>query len=132
MSFGEDLRLFTAKVDDRARLIFEGSVTEIHRSITEGSEITAAPGQPVGQFRRYTKEGEGRDPYVGGFLKGSWLVSFPDEWIGEISTNVVYAEFIEEGGYEQRSTVGGPHSVALTRTNFDRIVQDQVRTHTGG
>jgi hypothetical protein len=138
MSFGEDLRLFAVKVEGRARDVFIGSATEVHNSITNSSPVTTAPGQPVDT----------------GFLKGTWLLSFPEDWISEVATNASYARIIEEGGdrseYDPEgvarpadleskggtnrkgpSQVGGPHSVLLTRSNWDKLVQDQVRTLTG-
>lgn len=125
--FGESLRLFADKVERRSRQVFVGSVAAVHESITTGSALTAAPGQPVDT----------------GNLLDSWQPTFPQDWIGEVATNVVYAPAVEEGQQppytapsgkrvvprpmQFRSAVGGPHSVKLTRANWDRIVDDQVR-----
>lgn len=121
MSFGDDLRLFAAKVEQRQRDVFQSTVLEVKRSVQEGSELTGAPGQPVDT----------------GNLRASWQATFPEQWVGEVSTAVEYAEPIEEGvgphgPMTLRSAVGGFHSVKLTRAGWDRIVDHSVRTHGGG
>ena len=131
-AFGESLRLFADKVDSRARAVFVGCVSAVHESITDGSPLTGAPGQPVDT----------------GNLRASWIPSFPAEWVGEVATNAVYAPSIEDGQQppyttasgklvtprpiQFRSKVGGAHSVKLTRNNWDRIVTEQVRIVRGG
>lgn len=121
MGFGADLKLFAEKVELRQRDVFLGAVLEVHDSIVHGSAITGSPGQPVDT----------------GNLRASWQFSFPEQWVGEISTNVEYAPAIEEGisgdgPMTLRSEVGGFHSVAATRSNWDRIVEDIVRRVAGG
>ena len=126
MGFGEDLRLFAAKVEGRARDVFIGTVTAVHGSITEGSIVTAAPGQPVD---------------IGNLL-ASWQQTFPEDWVGEVATNVVYAPFVEDGfgragaqaygGEREPGLPGGSHSVKLTRASWDRIVETEVHKVTGG
>lgn len=121
MTFGEDLRLFAEKVATRQRDVFVGATTHVHRSVTDGSPTTAAPGQPVDT----------------GNLLSSWQLIFPEIWVGEVSTNVEYAVPIEEGvgphgPLTLRSAVGGFHSVKLTRANWDRIVDEEVTNVTGG
>lgn len=103
MSFREDLKRFSVKVQTRNRDIFVGMTEEVQRSVVEGSEITNSPGQPVDT----------------GALKASWIPEFtsPTEW--QTSTNLVYAPVIEagvgaNGPLTLRSQVGGFHSVALT------------------
>lgn len=81
MTFSNDLKVFADKVVDRQRRIFVGTVSDVHSSVTDGSAVTGAPGQPVDT----------------GFLKGSWQPSFPEQWVGEVATNAAYAEAIEEG-----------------------------------
>jgi len=131
--FADDLKLFADKVHRRGRQVFVGSVVAVHESVVEGSPLTGAPGQPVDT----------------GFLKSSWIPAFPGEWLGEVSTNVSYAPVVEAGGdrslydargvdrpprkqipgstnYKGPSVVGGPHSVALTRASWDRIVESEV------
>ena len=121
MSFANDLAAFRAKVEARQRAVFVNTVVAVKDSITVGSPVTGAPGQPVDT----------------GNLLGSWQLTFPGEWVGEVATNVEYAPAIEEGvgphgPMTLRSAVGGFHSVALTRSNFDRLVGDVVRTTIGG
>jgi hypothetical protein len=91
---------------------------EIGRSIRTGSELTGAPGQPVDT----------------GNLRNSWVESYPSATLWMISTNVEYAEWIEDGGndiaaFTLRSEVGGFHSVKLTEAAYGDIVawaRDQV------
>lgn len=123
MSFGEDLRLFREKVEGRLQEVFVGSVAAVHGSITDGSEITAAPGQPVDT----------------GNLLASWQQTFPEDLVGEVSTAVAYAESIEDGfSYRWgvpmtlRSEVGGFHSVKTTRASWDRIVESETLKAKGG
>jgi len=111
MSFGDDLRLFADKVEARVQDVFIGCTGEVQRSVVEGSEVTAAPGQPVDT----------------GTLKGSWIGEFESADAWHTTTNVEYAPYIEEGvGMTLRSEVGGFHSVALTRGGWQKIV-DTVR-----
>lgn len=91
--------------------IFVGTATEALRSVVEGSELTGAPGQPVDT----------------GALRASWHLDFSDADHATISTNLAYAEAIEEGvgpsgPLTLRSPVGGWHSVVQTAANLDRIV----------
>jgi len=116
MSFGDDMAKFAAKVVDRQRRIFVNVVSDVRESITDGSAITGAPGQPVDT----------------GYLKGSWQESFPETWVGVVETNAAYAPAIEEGQGPHgpltlRSQVGGFHSVKKTVTGFGAIVDDVTR-----
>lgn len=120
MTFTDDLHRFARKVEQRKRGLFLGTVTGVEDSVTEGSAVTGAPGQPVDT----------------GVLKGSWIVSFPGDWIGDVTTNLVYAPPIEDGVGRHgpltlRSKVGGFHSVKLTRANFDRIVDEELKEVVG-
>jgi hypothetical protein len=114
-------------VDRRCSDLFVGVATETMRSVQVGSEITASPGQPVGQY------GPGYHPgKVGGTLRASWQLNFESAVAATISTNIVYAPPIEEGigkygPLTLRSTVGGFHSVKLTRGGFPRIVATVAR-----
>jgi hypothetical protein len=112
----------TRNRDTSARLgamlndVFVGVGTEALRSIQEGSELTGAPGQPV----------------QSGNLRASWHLDFPTTDRAEISTNVIYAEGVEEGTgvygpLTLRSPVGGFHSVKITAANLDRIVDHEKR-----
>lgn len=127
MSLSEDLRLFRDKVAKRSQAVFLGSVDAVHGSVVEGSEISGAPGQPVDT----------------GNLVNSWQQTFPEELVGQTATGVEYAPAVEAGqqapyttpsGAEVtprpmqfRSSVGGAHSVKLTRAAWARIVEAVVR-----
>lgn len=116
MAFGDDLLKFAEKVERRGKAVFAGSVVAVHDSVTEGSEITGAPGQPVDT----------------GALLASWQITFPEEWVGQTTTAQVYAPGIEDGigpygAITLRSDVGGFHSVKLTRSSWDRIVESEAR-----
>lgn len=127
MSFGDDLRLFGEKVEKRLNAVFVGSVDAVHGSVVEGSSVTGAPGQPVDTE----------------YLKGSWQETFPEPLVGQTATNAEYAESIEHGQQAPyttaagtqvtpgpmtlRSSVGGFHSVKLTRAGWQDIVRDVAR-----
>lgn len=109
-----------AQLGTMLQSVFVGTATEALRSIKEGSELTGAPGQPVDT----------------GNLRNSWLLEFPDQDHATISTNVIYAEAIEDGTgrfgpLHLRSSVGGWHSVAATAANIDRIVESEKRKAVG-
>jgi hypothetical protein len=80
-------------------------------SITDGSELTWSPGQPVQSSR----------------LKDSWILEL-SEWVAVIvSRGVPYAKAIEEGvgphgPLTLRSEVGGWHSIKLTKAGMSKIV----------
>jgi hypothetical protein len=87
------------------------AVSEVRRSIVQGSTLTGAPGQPVDTNT----------------LRKSWTQRRLSARLWEVSTPVPYSVYVEEGGttrgrMQLRSVVGGFHSVALTRTGWDRIV----------
>lgn len=120
MAFANDLAAFTAKVEARQRAVFVNTAVAVKDSITVGSAVTGAPGQPVDT----------------GNLLNSWQLMFPTADVAEITTNTEYAPAIEEGMGKDgpmtlRSAVGGFHSVALTRAGFDLLVNDVVRTTIG-
>ncbi len=111
MSFGDDVRRFIQRVEQRQRAVHNAVCDAAFVSIVEGSPVTGAPGQPVDT----------------GNLKNSWqnIITGPLE--REIVTNVVYAPDIEEGtrngrNMTLRSQVGGFRSVALTRAGWQRLV----------
>jgi len=146
MSMADDLARFTVKLETRSRDVFVGSVGEVKTSITEGSAVTGAPGQPVDS----------------GTLVRSFQETYPEEWVGQVATNVGYALVIEDGqvtdhevrahtrtsstgtthavsGHFRRgrimrflSPVGGPHSVKLTRAGWQRVVNHVTRAVKGG
>lgn len=127
MSLGDDLDRFYETLLQRERDVFVGVVGDVKGSIQEGSAVTGAPGQPVDT----------------GNLRVSYQETYPEEWLGQVATAAEYAESIEEGQQppyvredgtqvtprpmELRSEVGGFHSVRLTRTGFQRLVDAVVR-----
>lgn len=120
MSFTSDLQAFERQTLQRLEDMHVTTVTDVHESVTEGSPVTGAPGQPVDV----------------GTLKGSWTIDFVSKWIGQTTTNVIYALPIEEGVGEHgpltlRSEVGGFHSVKMTVANFDQLVEDVRRRVVG-
>jgi len=134
--FRDDLGRFARKMNQRAKDAHNRICDLAYESITEGSAITGAPGQPVDT----------------GFLKGSWQNLFLGPLSRLIATNVAYAPVIEEnsraayvpsgvqrpkpppGGSTTRhkSTVGGNHSVALTRAGWQRLVEEGTRQVVAG
>lgn len=132
MGFADDLSRFSLLAEDRTKEMVTGIGLEAHRSHVEGSELTGAPGQPVGQYGPGYHPGE-----VGGALKASWQLWFPDEFTAISATNSEYALPNEDGvtadgrTYSHRSTVGGRHSHKLTMDNMDRIVEKVRRDVVG-
>ena len=125
---GRPLRYWVLEKKELEQHIYVNSVSAVHDSIQNGSPVTGAPGQPVGQYGPGYHEGE-----VGGTLKASWQVEFEAADSALVYTKSVYAEGIEDriGSKGQRinlrSTVGGFHSVKLTRAGWDRIVDDETK-----
>ncbi|HXH43300.1 MAG TPA: hypothetical protein VNK51_05550 [Bradyrhizobium sp.] len=120
MTFSDDLNRFSATLETRSRDVFVGVVEKAHESIQTGSAITGAPGQPVDT----------------GALRASWQVQYPAADEALISTNLEYAQPIEDGigkhgPLQLRSAVGGFHSVKTTVAGFQRIV-DQVTREVQG
>lgn len=115
MGFLDEIRAHNAKTEELTQAVFVGAVAEAKSSIQFGSPLTGAPGQPVDED----------------ILRPSWQTEFEDPHTALISTNLPYAEQNEDGiarpgggPYVQRSAVGGRWSVALTRTNMQRIYDD--------
>jgi hypothetical protein len=117
MEFSDRLRSRAIELRRLPDDVFAGVVYEAKRSIVEGSEITAAPGQPVDVSN----------------LKTSWHDERPSRDTARIITNCEYALPVEEGigphgpvvygaAGHGRSTVGGSHSVKLTIAGMSRIV----------
>lgn len=119
MGFRDDVNRFGDKTARRVRAIHTQSVFTAHRSITLGSPLTGAPGQPVDTGR----------------LRNSWQISILAPGDSRISTRVKYARSIEDGvSYAHggvrltlRSQVGGFHSLKMTVANWDKIVRDSAR-----
>ena len=103
MTFSGDLKAFAAKVERRNKDIFVGCVNDVRTSVTEGSAVTGAPGQPVDTSA----------------LINSWRAEYPETWVGTVASyNIAYAEAIEEG-YVQ----------AHTRKAYTRKDGTPVRSH---
>jgi hypothetical protein len=121
MSYKEDIDRFTFNVSKRVAAVSANAAFKVHESITVGSALTGAPGQPVDTNT----------------LLSSWAVVPQDLFTWLISTNVRYARNIEYGisrwgtPITIRSAVGGIGSVRLTRTAWPRIVDDAVREEGG-
>ncbi len=121
MTYSEDVQRFVLKTKQRVAAVSATAAFTVHESITNGSGLTGAPGQPV-------KEN---------ILKSSWAVVPEDRFRWLVSTNVIYAPNIEYGisrwgtPITIRSSVGGIGSVRLTRAAWPRIVADAVRREGG-
>lgn len=140
--FDAQITRWLQKVEQRRTMLFVNTANATKNSITEGSAVTGAPGQPVDT----------------GTLKASWVLAWDDPTHALIATNIAYAPVIEENSraaYDERgdpaatarrnpdgswrrpvkSIVGGHHSVKLTHANFDALVRDElvrVLRETGG
>lgn len=120
--FQSQLQSASASIAGAVRDAFTHACEEVERSVRNGSEITGAPGQPVDQYE----------------LKPSWRGERLSDVVWQFTTNVAYAQAVEDGiqppytsasgksvapkPMTLRSNVGGFHSVALTRAGWDRIV----------
>lgn len=117
MTFSEELNRFSRKLPPMAHDVFVNVASAVKQSITDGSAVTGAPGQPVQT----------------GNLKASWQLTFESPTEALIATNVEYAPAIEEGiarggkPMHLRSQVGGFHSVALSAAGLQRICDDEAR-----
>ena len=121
MSYSKDIGRFIRTLRLRQTRIHDEVGRALHQSIQHGSEITAAPGQPVQT----------------GNLINSWQVIRISPFKTQISTNVIYAPGIEDGvlygpggkvvtELVLRSEVGGFHSLKLTRAGFQDLVNSVV------
>lgn len=136
-SMSGGLAAHKANVRKALRDVFVASTDEVQRSLTEGSQLTGAPGQPVQT----------------GQLRGSFVPGSLGPWAWQSVTNLVYAPPIEEGiqqpydtlgsggssgklvtpkPMQLRSQVGGFHSVKLTRIAWPRIVDVMAERHAAG
>lgn len=119
MSFGGQLRDWGDKTKRREGAVFHTAVFTVHKSITVGSPLTGAPGQPVDTGR----------------LRNSWMITVLSPREVRILTSMKYARSIEDGlSYAHggkpitlRSQVGGFHSLKLTVASWNRIVEDANR-----
>lgn len=124
MAFADGMRRVREVVVARNRAVFHASVFKAHESITVGSSLTDAPGQPK----------------LHGALRQSYQIEILSPTQARIASNKKYARSIEDGvSYAHggvpltiRSKVGGTHSIEKTALNFDRIVADAIRRVGGG
>lgn len=115
MGFADDLKRFRASTNGALEAVGSTAVFTAHKSITAGSVLTSAPGQPVKTGR----------------LRNSWQIERLSKTLWRISTNIKYAPPIEDGisrgtAITFRSKVGGAHSLKLTVLSWPRIVEDSV------
>ena len=120
-AFSNALDRFGADAEQRVLDTITFAREEVERSVREGSELTGAPGQPVDTSN----------------LRNSWAWVRESFLVDVLQTNVEYAPFIEDGGndlaaFTLRSEVGGFHSVKLTISAWDDIVNFARRNATGG
>jgi hypothetical protein len=121
MSFSEQLEMFASHVDRRNADLFHAVVFAAHESITLGSLITGAPGQPV----------------QAGALRNSYQMSWDSQWTARVASALRYAWNIENAirgstTLTRRSKVGGFHSIALTVDGFTSLVEHVNRQLEGG
>ncbi len=110
MTWESDIERHIMHQNRQVKRAFAAVAGAMHESVVDGSQITTAPGQPVRT----------------GNLRSSWNLGFPASFVAETLTNVDYAQDIEELDTPLRSTVGGHHSVKLTRANFGKLVAHAV------
>jgi hypothetical protein len=120
MSFSEALRSYELAFQAESTALFVDTVVAVKESIVLGSPITSSPGQPVQT----------------GNLRASWTEEFIDAHHARVTTNVVYAQPIEDGigphgPLVLRSEVGGFGSVAKTVAGFLRLLDQVARTRGG-
>ncbi len=125
-TFSQQINGFSVKVFRMNKDVFHGVTEVCHESITTGHPTTTAPGQPVQTAA----------------LLNSWTPQFTSEFTWQDTTHLKYAKSIEDlvsyahGGtpITIQSSVGGGHSVKLTRIHFGRIVEfivNKVRGQNG-
>lgn len=118
-SFGLEIQDWGERSRRKEQAIFHTAVFIVHKSITVGSPITGAPGQPVQTGR----------------LRNSWQIEILSKEEVHVLTSMKYARSIEDGlSYAHggkpitlRSQVGGFHSLKLTVAAWPRIVEEAAR-----
>lgn len=142
-----DLQAWAAKVERNLGLIFVNTATSVRDSVVEGSPVTGAPGQPADtgnlksawllQFPELSvAEISTRVAYAPA-IEENWV----EPHIRRAHTRQTQSGLVQ---VRQHSVVGhvmttsgvypsggGPHSVKLTRANFDRLVEDVTRKTIG-
>jgi len=111
VSFANDMERALASIRRRFNALDEAVTDHVFRSITVGSPVTGAPGQPVDKgelLRSWKKVPDGAN--------GSRIISTAD-----------HARAAEDGGgRRKRSKTGGSHSVRMTRLGWHRIVRFEL------
>ncbi len=118
--FGAQVRRFAVDLEATTTAVFVNTAAAVHESIVNGSPITGAPGQPVDT----------------GALKASFILDFRNATEAEISTNIEYAPYVEDGiagkNDHPHYRVGGPHSVKLTIAGAPQLLENEARKLGGG
>lgn len=111
--FRRNLKKFVRISKERQILLYNRSLDHVERSIVHGSSVTGAPGQPKksGDLIKSWKEEGSRQ---------AQSVSFTSE--------LPYAHDREDNrrGATQRSSIGGSHSVKITRVNYGLIIRHEL------
>lgn len=115
MGFADQINGHAEKYKKHLVDIREGTDEEMFRSIVEGSEITGAPGQPVGKS---------------GKLRDSWTQEKSDT-ATVTSSDAPYATAVEENWGNVDYANHGPFSVTHTVAGFGRIVESVARDVAG-
>lgn len=115
-SFGNSLRTWMREADDLAAAIYSRADDLMFESVTVGSIITGAPGQPV---------------QLGDLLR-SWQRRYLSRWETEHFSDLPYAWGIENavgpyGPITLRALIGGFHSVKLSVAAWPRVVVHAAR-----
>jgi hypothetical protein len=113
--FAAALEKFAGKngvTQQRVHDTFVASTELVAESLLTGSPLTGSEGVPVDT----------------GNLRASFVQEFTSPTSWQISTNVAYAPYIEDGANDRafftlRSQVGNFHFAKLTAASFDRIVE---------
>ena len=143
MSFADDIRRHTERVEGLSQDVIVDYTIALHGSIADGSPITGAPGQEVdtsyllnswligfGQMPDFVLDGTGPDTdpaWTAGFQAPPITLPSGDVVEAYIVTNTQYAPFREDGLSNQLSPVGGPHSVKLTLAGAQPLLDSVVR-----
>lgn len=113
MSFAVDMARVDRNVRSKVYDLIDAVAAHAEVSIKYGSPVTGSPGQPV-EFENLRK-------------------SYNAVRLGRASVNIIsdlpYAEIIENNrrGAQLRSSVGGFHSIKITRIGWGRLVAYEAR-----
>lgn len=114
--FARGLRRFGDLMIERETRLYRAAVDHVERSIKDGSAVTGAPGQPIQSGNLY------RAWHRAGSLGAQNVAIVCDVIMAP------YAGKIEHrtGGITIRSSVGGAHSIKITRLNFPLIIRHEL------